>query len=106
MLGPIFDEDASLVLLGIGTVIGARAPAGREEIILGAGAGYQTTLHSLERRKIYVVRGPETARLLGLAEQYAGIDPGVLVASLYPGNGAESQTTATLFITTLADFER
>jgi succinoglycan biosynthesis protein ExoV len=98
MLGPIFDDDASLVVLGIGTVIGARAPAGREEIILGAGAGYQTKRHSLERRKVYVVRGPETARLLGLAEQDAGIDPGVLVASLYPNTRAASQSMATLFM--------
>jgi hypothetical protein len=97
LLGPIFDNDASLVLLGIGTVIGANAPAGRHEIILGAGAGYQQKRHSLDNRTVYTVRGPGTARLLGLEERFVSIDPGVLVERLHPAP-ASQRPTGTLFM--------
>lgn len=98
LFGPIFDRDMNLVLLGIGTVIKAAAPAGRHEIILGAGAGYQRRRISLAERTIYTVRGPDTARLLGLPESHASIDPGVLVAGLYPGDGMAQVPAGTLFM--------
>ena len=98
LLGPIFDRDMNLVLLGIGTAIGARAPAGRHEIFLGAGAGYQRRRVSLANRTVYTVRGPETARLFGLPESQASIDPGVLVADLYPGDDTAQVPAGTLFM--------
>lgn len=98
LLGPIFDQDKRLTLLGIGTVIGARVPAGRHQIILGAGAGYQRRRLSLADRTVYTVRGPGTARLLGLPESQASIDPGVLVAGLYPGDGTARAPAGTLFM--------
>jgi len=98
LLGPIFDQDKRLVLLGIGTVIGARVPAGRHQIILGAGTGYQRRRPSLAGRTVYTVRGPGTARLLGLPESRASIDPGVLVAGLYPGDGTVRVPAGTLFM--------
>lgn len=98
LLGPIFDTDMSLVLLGIGTVIGAQAPGGRHEIILGAGAGYQQKRHSLDNRTVYTVRGPGTAQLLGIEERYISIDPGVLVERLYPAEGTSKAPARILFM--------
>jgi succinoglycan biosynthesis protein ExoV len=93
LLGPIFDEDARHLVLGIGTVIRARARRRSHEIILGAGAGYQGGRHSLERRTVYAVRGPLTARRLGIPERLAGIDPGILVPRVMPAS-RESESAA------------
>lgn len=89
LLGPIFDEDRTFILLGIGTMIGARARAASHEIILGAGTGYQRR-PSLKNRTVYTVRGPKTAQRLGVPELRASLDPGVLVARLYPSGQHEA----------------
>lgn len=86
MVGPALDGDDSRRLLFIGTVIERSAPAGCEEVILGAGAGYKRGRHTLERREIFCVRGRRTCELLGIGEEFAAIDPAILCSRYRPAS--------------------
>jgi succinoglycan biosynthesis protein ExoV len=74
-------DDGSALFLGIGSVLDARHAPDRRKVVAGAGfGGYQAPV-SLDRTwHIYWVRGPRTARQLGLPAAFGLGDP----ASLLP----------------------
>jgi len=84
LFGDVFSQSCSDRLLFIGTTIGRKAPAGCREIIVGAGAGYQKGSYSLDRRKVFCVRGPATCDILGIDRDHAAIDPAILVNRFFP----------------------
>ena len=69
---------------GIGSMLGSRMPYASHHIVFGAGAGYQGTPDfGTAPSKVYFVRGPNTARLMGDPPPPVITDPGILVALLH-----------------------
>ncbi|MEL6815118.1 MAG: polysaccharide pyruvyl transferase family protein [Cyanobacteria bacterium J06598_3] len=84
----LFDDDASTTFLGTGTLLNnqlkSRIPAARRIVIFGTGAGYEQPLKQLPATwDIQCVRGPFSARLLGLEPHKAITDGGLLVSQVF-----------------------
>ena len=69
------------VLVGIGTLLNERLPAHGTLHVLGTGYGYGDlpTEDAMRRSKVHFVRGPITAKALGLDPAFAISDPGILL---------------------------
>jgi succinoglycan biosynthesis protein ExoV len=78
----LLDEDETTVLIGIGTLINSNAPALPKKLVFGAGAGYMSPAKIDDTWKFYCVRGPKTARQLGLKECVAITDPALLLTRI------------------------
>jgi Polysaccharide pyruvyl transferase len=79
----LLDDDDSSLFVGIGTLLNRRLPP-QPKIVFGSGVGYGRK-PDLQRGtwSFYCVRGPSTARVLGLPEWLAVTDPGILVRRLF-----------------------
>lgn len=96
VLGPLFapllDSDESVQLLGFGSILGLKrpAPGTRRRIVFTSGyaAGNERTYGPPPRvlacDDVVCVRGPLTAKLLGLSERVAVADGAILAANLLP----------------------
>jgi succinoglycan biosynthesis protein ExoV len=83
--GGRLDDAGSALLLGIGSVLDARHPAERRKIVAGAGfGGYQRPASLDGSWEIYWVRGPRTARQLGLPAAFGLGDPASLLPLALP----------------------
>lgn len=79
---PLEPEPGSAdVLVGIGTLLNERLPDHGTLHILGTGYGYGAppTPHAMSRSQIHFVRGPLTAKTLGIDPALAISDPGILL---------------------------
>ncbi len=78
-----WDEDPETLFVGIGTLLGRDLPPARKRIVFGTGAGYGRPPQSpLDLSwEIVCVRGPLTARALGLPGKCAVTDGALLLAS-------------------------
>ena len=74
-----FDDDASEILVGIGTLLNHRIPPARRTLVFGSGFGYGSRPAIDPSWHFFCVRGPGTARELGLAPEVAVTDPAILV---------------------------
>jgi len=79
----LLDEDDAAVLIGIGTLINSNAPPLPMKLVFGAGAGYMSPAKLDDTWKFYCVRGPKTARQLGLKECVAVTDPALLLTQIF-----------------------
>jgi succinoglycan biosynthesis protein ExoV len=80
LLPGFFDDDPREIFLGIGSVLDSRHPAGARKIVAGAGYGGYETAPVLDRNwTIHWVRGPRTARQLGLPADCGIGDPASLI---------------------------
>jgi succinoglycan biosynthesis protein ExoV len=80
LLPNFFNDDAAVVFLGIGSVLDARHAAGAVKLVAGAGYGGYESRPALDPRwVIHWVRGPRTARVLGLPPTYGLGDPAILL---------------------------
>lgn len=70
-----------ITLLGVGTVLGEADYGPGRLLVCGAGFGYRAETAALrcERAHVCFVRGPLSARVLGLGASYAVTDPAALV---------------------------
>ena len=87
LLPGLLDPDGAAVLLGIGSVLDARhGPTGRK-VVAGAGyGGYERPARLDGNWHIYWVRGPHTARRLGLPDRFGLGDPACLLPLVHtPG---------------------
>ncbi len=76
----LLDDAEDEIFLGIGTLIGPAVPSKPRKIVFGAGAGYGHNWSRIDQNwSIYCVRGPLTARMLGIDSGLAITDPAVLV---------------------------
>lgn len=66
------------LFIGIGTLLNAHVPSENRKTVLGAGVGYGNLPRVDHRWNIVCVRGPLTAKRLGLDPKKAAIDPAVL----------------------------
>ena len=82
LLGSRLDHDATQLFLGIGTILKAGLPAAQAYYVLGAGAGYGEFPTIDDRWKIYAVRGPRTARALGIQAELAATDGAALLRTV------------------------
>src|SRR5262245_12821266 len=73
-----FDDDDGTQFVGIGTLLNDRLPAARRTIIFGSGVGYYGPPRRDDSWEIYCVRGPLSARALGLSADAAVTDPAAL----------------------------
>ncbi len=81
LLPNFFDDDPTELFLGIGSVLDARHDATAVKVVAGAGYGGYQALPALDASwVVHWVRGPRTARLLGLPEAYGLGDPAMLLA--------------------------
>lgn len=80
LLPGLFDDDDSALFLGIGSVLDARHPPGAIKLVAGAGyGGYWPPARLDGTWRIHWVRGPQTARMLGLAASRGVGDPAMLL---------------------------
>ncbi|MEL7357366.1 MAG: polysaccharide pyruvyl transferase family protein [Cyanobacteria bacterium J06555_13] len=84
----IFDDDDKTVFVGTGTLLnnklGDRISNADQLTIFSTGAGYEQPMKRIPTHwHIHCVRGPFSARLLGLPEKKAITDGGVLVATVF-----------------------
>lgn len=73
---------------GVGTMLNGIVPEGKKVIVFGAGAGYGPPPKDVSNWHIYFVRGPKTAKTLGISPAKAITDPGILVASILGGKNS------------------
>ena len=78
LLPDLLDDAAVPALVGIGTVVNEQLPAG-PKVIAGSGVGYGTVPRLTDEWAVHFVRGPGTARALGLPLSYAITDPAHLI---------------------------
>lgn len=80
----LFDNaDDGVNFIGIGSILDKRLPTRGLNVVLGTGTGYAPPPEVLAepwRWRIYGVRGPLTAQLLGLEREAALTDPAILLA--------------------------
>jgi succinoglycan biosynthesis protein ExoV len=85
--------DDSVLFVGIGTILDKNLPPARLTIVFGTGVGYASAPRDISehssRWRIYGVRGPLTARALGLDQRFAMTDPAILLATLREFRGLD-----------------
>ncbi len=89
LLGVPVDElmPRDALFIGIGTILRNTIPANpRTKYVMGAGCGYDPPPTLTEDWNLIMVRGPLTAKLLGISEDVAVSDPGILVRRYYQKN--------------------
>jgi succinoglycan biosynthesis protein ExoV len=82
LLPGFFDADNTTLFLGIGTLLSNLVPAAPHKLVFGSGAGYGAFPTMDESWSVYCVRGPLTAKALGLPRKAAITDPAILVRSV------------------------
>lgn len=82
LIPDVLDDDDSTVLVGIGTLINSNAPALPRKVVFGAGAGYMSPARIDDSWDFYCVRGPLTAKTLGLDPRLAITDPALLLTQV------------------------
>jgi succinoglycan biosynthesis protein ExoV len=81
----LFDEDDSELFLGIGSTLFDFHPKESRKIVFGAGYGGYTAAPALDESwRVYCVRGPRTARALGLAADRIAGDTAILIRNHRP----------------------
>lgn len=80
LLPGVFDNDDRILFVGIGTLLNDRIPDAPVKVVFGSGVGYPDRIPHLNGRwQIRALRGPMTARVLGVSLKFAITDPAVLV---------------------------
>ena len=77
-------EDDGTQFVGIGTLLDDRLPAAARTVIFGAGVGYYRLPQDRANWSVYCVRGPLSARALGLPAAAAVTDPAALIVRVGP----------------------
>lgn len=79
----VFDGDGSTLFVGIGTLLNDNLPKAGRTVVFGSGVGYGTGLPSVDNTwKIYCLRGPLSAKALGVSPELAVTDPAILLKRL------------------------
>ncbi len=86
LLPGFFDRDPSSILVGIGTILDNRVPAGPAKLVFSSGTGYGSPPVVDDRWRFFCVRGPLTAEALGLPADRAVTDGAALLSLVYDGS--------------------
>lgn len=87
LLPGIFDEDHETIFIGLGTLLNRRLPPRSRTVVFGSGVGYGIAPKVDDSWRIYCVRGPLSARALGISEAFAVTDGAALIRKLFTVNG-------------------
>ena len=85
LLPSFLDDDASILFIGIGSIIGTHYDSHAKKIVFGT--GFVPIYHEAPNVHmgdwdIFFVRGPRTARALGISEQLAIGDSAILIRAV------------------------
>lgn len=84
-----FDDDPSTLFVGIGTLLNRNwLPSAEKTLIVGSGAGIGVAPEPDQSWSVLAVRGPLTAKAIGVDEKRAITDPAILCSHIWP-NGLE-----------------
>lgn len=84
LLKGLLDNDEDTILIGIGTILNENIPNCRMKAIFSSGVGYGNGRFKLDNSyKIYCVRGPLSAKALGIDIKYAITDGALLMRDIY-----------------------
>lgn len=89
LLPGAFDNNASELFVGVGTLLNHRIPKAQRTIVFGSGHGYGDLPTVDQSWHFYSVRGPLTAKALGLSADLAITDPAALVPQFYQTDTAK-----------------
>jgi succinoglycan biosynthesis protein ExoV len=89
LLPDLFDEMGAEGFLGIGTLIGMATPGCLRLHVFSTGAGYDPVDTWRIERKVWCVRGPITAQLLGLDEDADLTDGAILTPEIMAAPGGD-----------------
>ncbi len=78
LLPELLNEKAEGALVGIGTIVNDQLPPG-PKVIVGSGVGYGKVPRLTDDWAVHFVRGPATARALGVPTSFAITDPAHLI---------------------------
>jgi succinoglycan biosynthesis protein ExoV len=84
LLPDAFDEDTATQFVSIGTLLNDRLPPAPRTVVFGAGVGYCGLPRRDDSWTVYCVRGPLSARALGLPADAGVTDPAALIRRLRP----------------------
>jgi len=73
-----------ILMFGIGTLLGQDIVHKGQVIVCGSGCGYEPNVKAAADYKVFWVRGPNSARLLGLPADVAITDPAILIDECFP----------------------
>ena len=82
LIPELLDGDGSTLFVGIGSILDRRIPQGPRKIVFGTGVGYGLLPVLNEEWQVCCVRGPLSARALGLPPELAVTDSAALVRTL------------------------
>lgn len=94
----------SSIFIGIGSILNHYIPAGRDAAVLGAGHAYGG-LPPMDRLRVYAVRGPLTAKTLGLPHSSVATDAAALLSTV-PLPDPKPQRERWLFMPHASGLER
>jgi succinoglycan biosynthesis protein ExoV len=90
LFGSEFFDDEPPLFLPIGSILDARYPADVQKVVFGSGYGaYYEAPKLNDTWRIYCVRGPQTAEILGLDASLAVCDPAILLREFRPAVSAK-----------------
>lgn len=91
ILPGILDDDASTQFVGLGTLLNDKLPRAPRTVVFGSGVGYGTGLPSVDDSwTIYCVRGPLSAKALGLSPDLAVTDGALLLRTVFRVSGKKT----------------
>jgi len=79
----LLDGDPESLFIGIGTLLNESIPPSPRKVVFGAGHGYGAVPVVDDKWEIHCLRGPLTARVLGLDPSLAITDPALLLRDMY-----------------------
>jgi succinoglycan biosynthesis protein ExoV len=82
LIPDLLDDDDGTLFVAIGSILDRRIPQEPQKIVFGTGVGYGLLPVLDERWQIWCVRGPLTARALGLPARIVVTDPAALVRTV------------------------
>jgi succinoglycan biosynthesis protein ExoV len=82
LIPELLDDDENTRFVGIGTLLNDRVPQEPFKVVFGSGAGYGRPPELDDRWRFYCVRGPLTAKALGLDPRLAITDAAALLATV------------------------
>lgn len=76
-------KDPAALFVGVGTILNDNLPSAKKTVVFGSGFGYSKPPKIDKTWQIYCVRGPLTAKTLGLNMELAITDSGALINKIF-----------------------
>lgn len=95
ILPGFLDDDESAMFVGLGTLLNDKLPRASRTVVFGSGVGYGSGLPTVDDSwTIYCVRGPFSAKALGLPPDYAVTDGATLLRTVFKPSGQKQSRFA------------